>query len=85
MDDRNLGRFAHVLVTIMIGLALLLMGLEHEDRLGDLEAANQRVPQFSQVLVGQGCDGPDPIAVAVEEDLLPRCDHIDVHQVALGE
>ena len=45
----------------------------------------RRLPDGFAVLVGQGCEGPDPIAVAVEEDLLPRCERIDVHQVALGD
>lgn len=57
----------------------------HDQRLVAIEQANERVPQFTQVLVGQGCEGPRDIAVAVEEDLLPKCQRIDVHEVALGE
>lgn len=64
---------------------LVSMVESHDQRLTALEQANQRVPQFTQVLVGQGCEGPSSIAVAVEEDLLPRCRQIDVHEVALGE
>lgn len=45
----------------------------------------RELPDGFSVLVGQGCEGPDPIAVAVEEDLLPICKRIDVHEVALGE
>lgn len=35
----------------------------------------------SEVLVGIGCEGPSFIAVAIEEDMLPRCASIEVHQV----
>lgn len=31
------------------------------------------------VLVGQGCEGPSAIAIALEEDMLPKCKTIDAH------
>lgn len=34
------------------------------------------------VLVGTGCEGPSTVAVATAEDLLPRCEVIEVHTVA---
>lgn len=33
------------------------------------------------ILVGTGCEGPSSIAVAYDEDLLPRCAQIDVHDI----
>lgn len=40
------------------------------------------VPVETRVLVGTGCEGPSDIAVAWEEDMLPRCDRIDVHTIS---
>lgn len=78
---KSLDRIA-LAVTI---ISSIIATFELDRRIDALELANQRVPQFTQVLVGQGCEGPSSIAVAVEEDLLPRCRQIDVHEVALGE
>lgn len=36
-------------------------------------------PLSPAVLVGLGCEGPDPVAVAFEEDRLPRCLTIERH------
>jgi len=39
--------------------------------------------QASQtVLVGFGCESPSSVAVATEEDLLPKCAEIERHEVA---
>ena len=78
---KSLDRIA-LAVTI---ISSIIATFELDRRIDALELANQRVPQFTQVLVGQGCEGSSSIAVAVEEDLLPRCRQIDVHEVALGE
>lgn len=78
---KSLDRISLAMTTI----SLIIVTFEFDRRIDALELANQRVPQFTQVLVGQGCEGPSSIAVAVEEDLLPRCRQIDVHEVALGE
>lgn len=39
-------------------------------------------PAEIRVLVGTGCEGPSDIAVAWEEDMLPRCDRIEAHVVS---
>lgn len=36
------------------------------------------------ILVGTQCEGPSSIAVAYDEDLLPVCDAIDVHEILEG-
>lgn len=48
-----------------------------QDRVTALEVAATQT-----VLVGRGCEGPSAIAVAVEEDILPRCQLIERHNVA---
>ena len=81
--NKFLGGVVAVVYAATVFLLYTVSGLGQ--RVEKLEQANERVPQFTQVLVGQGCEGPSDIAVAVEEDLLPKCQRIDVHEVALGE
>lgn len=83
--------FNAIVVTIagvVIGLVIITGStvecLLLDQRIDALES-RQRPTELSRVLVGTGCDGPSPIAVAIEEDLLPACEAIEVHQVALGE
>jgi hypothetical protein len=72
-----------VVVTGIALIALAAIALQLDGRLRALEAYAAPT-DVTAVLVGVGCDGPEPIAVAVEEDLLPRCESIEVHAVALG-
>lgn len=59
---------ALILGTLMVTLLAILLSVELE-----------REPYT--VLVGQGCEGKSDIAVALEEDMLPICERIDVHEV----
>lgn len=43
-------------------------------------ATPQTAPRDT-ILVGTQCEGPSPIAVAYDEDLLPICAAIDVHEI----
>jgi hypothetical protein len=65
------------------GITIAVIGVIAALLLGDYLGRGSQQP--TKVLVGQGCEGPDPIAVALEEDLLPRCERIDRHEVAVGD
>lgn len=78
--DPNLVLNSLMIVAIAAVVLLLSLALA-----ADRQPERLILPDGFSVLVGQGCEGPDPIAVAVEEDLLPICERIDVHQVALGD
>lgn len=59
-----------IIVVLTLGLTLLAI----------LSAADMK-SAASYVLVGQGCEGKSDVAVAIEEDMLPICERIDVHEV----
>lgn len=52
-----------------------------------LAAVTINTPQTAprdMILVGTQCEGPSSIAVAYDEDLLPICAEIDVHEIPKG-
>lgn len=61
------------LIIAFVGSALLMAFVDNSNELDTIRPT---------VLVGEGCEGPSSIAVATEEDRLPRCTRIEVHEVA---
>ena len=68
-------------------ISAMLLGLwawEANQRLEALES--QQPGAVTTILVGQDClgaTGPNRIAIALEEDELPQCEIIDVHEIVL--
>jgi uncharacterized membrane protein len=67
--------WAAIVIALTGALAACALSLNTNARVERLE-----VP--ATVLVGFGCESPSSIAVATEEDLLPRCAEIERHEVA---
>jgi len=65
------------IMAVIIGVLGAIIGLIAWDH-----AANDPHNAPHTVLVGFGCESPSSVAVATEEDLLPRCAEIERHEVA---
>lgn len=82
---KTLPTIAALLAAFALGVAALPVGeiltrVDPATRLGcSTDSECEGVPR--RVVVGVGCEGPSRIAVALEEDMLPRCAVVEGHWV----
>lgn len=81
-----MNKYEYALVIVALTVISVMLGIQ-DRRLNALENPSVLVyPEVITVVVGQGClgaQGPNRIAVALEEDELPACEAIDAHDVAV--